>query len=167
MKIEIGKIHLEWESSLQLSDSLKVVLEAGLSAFDAFLPQSLSLSKGEVWLTLHLISSDQMQQLNKEHRSKDQTTDVLSFPVHDTLRPKEREANLPFPLQLGDIFIADEVAAKQAKEFDISYDMEVLHLLVHGLLHLCGYDHEVSDTEEKLMFELEDQLMSAVYSELS
>ena len=80
-------------------------------------------------------------------------TDVLSFPVYETLRSNSESFIEPGPVvHLGDIFICREVALRQAKEFKITFEEEFLHLFIHGFLHLCGYDHEMSKEEEELMF---------------
>ena len=68
--------------------------------------------------------------------------------------------------ELGDIFICREVALRQAKEFGISIEEEILHLFIHGFLHLCGYDHEISREEEKLMFGLEEKLLEKISKKL-
>ncbi len=129
----------------------------------------IALKKGQVEfieLNLVLCGKDKIKSLNSTHRSKQQITDVLSFPVHDDLREATRNPLFPGPLELGDLFICREVAAKQAREFSITYEQEIYHLFIHGFLHLLGYDHERSQKEEKLMFLLEDKLVKAVYSRL-
>ena len=85
------------------------------------------------------ISDRRMKELNGFFRGKDSTTDVLSFP-HE---PDEfdDEANL------GDIVISVEQAQKQAKENELTLENEIKQLILHGLLHLCGHDHETDDGE--------------------
>lgn len=118
-------------------------------------------------LTLHLCGNQRIRTLNKQHRGKDGPTDVLSFPVHENLRAG---TILSWPLErhvhLGDIFISRDVAVRQAKEFGITYEQEILHLLVHGILHLCGYDHEISDEEETIMIGHEQRMVAKIYKKL-
>lgn len=93
---------------------------------------------------LALISDRKMRVLNREHRGKDKPTDVLSFPQYT---PQEisgrarRKLQAPSPY-LGDLVISTDTTLKQAQEFGVNKHAELVRLLVHGVLHLCGYDHE-------------------------
>lgn len=112
-------------------------------------------------LPISMVDDDRMRQINREYRNKDKTTDVLSFPMYENLR---LETEMIFEeLEFGDIVISVPVMLKQAKEFDISVEGEFFHLLTHGFLHLCGYDHEVSEDEEKLMEVHEQRLIKKIY----
>ena len=85
------------------------------------------------------VSDRRMKELNAFFRGKDSTTDVLSFPnEHDEF---DTDNNL------GDIVISVEQATKQAAENGLTFDNEIKQLILHGLLHLCGYDHETDDGE--------------------
>ena len=95
---------------------------------------------GERLFSIAFISDSRMKQLNQLFRDKDVTTDVLSFP-HE---PDEFD---PDKSNLGDIVISAEQAERQAKENGLSLETEVKQLILHGVLHLCGYDHE-TDTGE-------------------
>jgi probable rRNA maturation factor len=99
-------------------------------------------------LSVAFISDRRMKELNKFFRGKDSTTDVLSFP-HE---PDEFENNAPPAAAdstefLGDIVISVEQAARQAEENGLTLDGEIRQLILHGLLHLCGYDHETDNGE--------------------
>ncbi len=93
---------------------------------------------------IHLVITDdaRIRVLNREYRRKDKATDVLSFPQFS---PREISGKakvlVPGPY-LGDLVIAAETTIRQAKAFGVSKREELLRLLVHGTLHLCGYDHE-------------------------
>jgi len=91
-------------------------------------------------LSVAFISDRRMKELNKFFRGKDSTTDVLSFP-HE---PDQFEPPSAF---LGDIVISAEQAEKQAAENGLSLEGEIKQLILHGLLHLCGYDHEADNGE--------------------
>lgn len=93
------------------------------------------------------VSDKRMTELNGFFRGKDSTTDVLSFP-HE---PDEFD---PDRSNLGDIVISAEQARKQATENDLTLEAEIKQLILHGVLHLCGYDHE-TDTGEMNARELE------------
>ena len=86
------------------------------------------------------ISDSRMKQLNSFFRSRDSTTDVLSFPY-------EPDEFAPDKKHLGDIVISAEQAERQAVENGLTLDAEVRQLVLHGLLHLCGYDHETDNGE--------------------
>ena len=110
---------------------------------------------------LSLVSSKVIQELNLQYRNRDKVTDVLSFPVHENLRFDE--VNDTGILHLGDIVISVGVMKKQANQQKISDVQEFVHLFFHGILHLCGYDHELSESEEIVMQGLEDKLVKYVY----
>jgi probable rRNA maturation factor len=121
----------------------------------------------EVAVNLTLCGKTRIKSLNREYRSKDKVTDVLSFGVHENLRPDfKRKIKNPPVINLGDIFICREVAEKQAMEFGISDEQEILHLAIHGFLHLLGFDHEISLKEEKIMELEEAHLVNTVYKKL-
>lgn len=90
--------------------------------------------------TVAFISDAGMKELNSTFRGKDSTTDVLSFPFE----PDEFD---PTPDWLGDIAISAEQAQKQAVENKLSLETEIKQLILHGVLHLCGYDHETDNGE--------------------
>jgi probable rRNA maturation factor len=99
-----------------------------------------------------------IKKLNKLHRGKDYATDVLSFDV-----PKG------FPKcmgrYMGDIIISVDTAARNAKQDGRTLTTELQELLVHGILHLCGYDHEkVSKARSDKMFSLQKKIMKEVLS---
>ncbi|MEK7582970.1 MAG: rRNA maturation RNase YbeY [Patescibacteria group bacterium] len=101
--------------------------------------KALKLPRSGVELSVNIVSPQKMRSLNKTYRGKDKPTDVLSFPIrvkHDIL-------------YLGDIFI-NRTDAKKNLPF----------LVVHGFLHLMDYDHERSEREEKIMFTLQDEILS-------
>ncbi len=86
------------------------------------------------------VSDRKMRELNREFRGKDSTTDVLSFPFE----PDEFDDRCD---NLGDIVISLEQAARQSAENGLTLEEEVKQLILHGILHLCGYDHETDDGE--------------------
>jgi probable rRNA maturation factor len=84
--------------------------------------------------TIAFVSNQRIRNLNRQFRNIDKPTDVLSF-------PSEEETNL------GDIAISVETAAAQAKDNGLTFDAEISQLILHGLLHLAGYDHETDNGE--------------------
>jgi len=96
----------------------------------------IAIGKSECSATVAFVSDNRIRQLNRKFRGIDKATDVLSFPNDD-----QDELNL------GDVAISVETAATQSKENGLSFDTEIAQLILHGLLHLCGYDHETDDGE--------------------
>ena len=91
-----------------------------------------------------LISDRRMKELNSLFRGKSETTDVLSFPANRESFEPETDGGNHF---LGDIVISAEQAQRQAKSNRLSLEREIKQLILHGLLHLCGYDHERDNGE--------------------
>jgi probable rRNA maturation factor len=109
-------------------------------------------------LSLSFVTDRAIRRLNRDFRGKDSATDVLSFPQFgpDALAAATRAAEPPVPL--GDIVISVETAARQARELNIEIAARLRTLLIHGMLHLLGYDHEGSAAEARRMFKREHQL---------
>ena len=91
---------------------------------------------GGAGATVAFVSDRAMSALNRRWRGKAGTTDVLSFPAG------QEEFEKGEGLSLGDVIISAEQAARQAAEHGLDFEGEVAQLILHGLLHLCGYDHE-------------------------
>lgn len=111
---------------------------------------------GQQSATIAFVGDRTIRRLNREHRGKNAVTDVLSFPVE----PEEFERVAAVP-SLGDIAIAVPQATKQAAEHDLSLDEEIAQLILHGLLHLRGYDH-ATDAGEMNRLELRLRLRLGV-----
>jgi probable rRNA maturation factor len=92
-------------------------------------------------ITIAFVSDRMMRELNWRWRGKRGTTDVLSFPA------AQDEFEKVGGLSLGDVVISVEQAARQAAEHSLSFETEVAQLILHGVLHLCGYDHETDAGE--------------------
>ncbi len=100
-------------------------------------------------LSLLFCDDEAIKCLNREYRGKDEATDVLSFPM-------ELENFVPEIRMLGDIVISTETAIRQAEEYKHSLEAEIIILLIHGLLHLHGYDHiEENDCKKMRVREAE------------
>ena len=91
--------------------------------------------------TLVFVADRAMRKLNRQFRGRNYSTDVLSFPTARTEGEKLAGANL------GDVVISVERAGAQAAEHGLDFEEEVAQLILHGLLHLCGYDHETDNGE--------------------
>jgi len=108
-------------------------------------------------LSIVITDDEDIKNLNKEFRQLDKATNVLSFPVND-----EESSFMPFVSVLGDIVISEYTAQKEALEAGITLDQRISQLLVHGILHLIGYDHEAGEAEEEEMTEKSIELLSVI-----
>jgi probable rRNA maturation factor len=110
-------------------------LQLDTEAWSSFATRALqTIGKNESSATIAFVSDKRIRELNRQFRGIDKATDVLSFPAYE-------ESNL------GDIAVSVEMAARQAKENKLSLEEEISQLILHGLLHLCGYDHETDNGE--------------------
>jgi len=111
-------------------------------------------------LSLVLTGDLAIRALNQRFRQHDRATDVLSFPQFDDPLTIGRAKQGSTPLPLGDIVISLETAARQARRMDLPLAERLRMLLVHGFLHLLGFDHERSRREARLMFGRERELLA-------
>jgi probable rRNA maturation factor len=110
-------------------------LKLDTEAWSSFATRALdAIGKSESSATIAFFSDKRIRELNRQFRQVDKATDVLSFPA-------EEKANL------GDIAVSVDTAAVQAKENGLTFDEEIAQLILHGLLHLSGYDHETDNGE--------------------
>lgn len=120
----------------------------------------LGLSQTE--LSILFVNSERMRRLNHLYRGVDKATDVLSFPLSHKIPAGQEGRQCCMPLPLGDIVICAPKAILQAQEYGVSVSCEIQRLLVHGLLHLLGYDHEVGAYQKKKMEKEERRLLNAL-----
>lgn len=110
-------------------------LQLDTEAWSSFATKALNaIGKNESSATIAFVSDKRIRKLNRQFRGIDKATDVLSFPA-------EEEFNL------GDVAVSVETAATQARENGLTLEQEIAQLILHGLLHLSGYDHETDDGE--------------------
>lgn len=100
------------------------------------------------------VGDQRMRGLNRRYRGKDRTTDVLAFAMRGVPHSSSH--------LLGDVVIAVPTAVRQAKQGHRSLDEELTVLLVHGILHLCGYDHERSEKEARRMHRRERMILRSI-----
>jgi len=110
-------------------------LQLDMEAWSNFATSALNaIGKSESSATIAFVSDKRIRELNRQFRGIDKATDVLSFPAEEDLN-------------LGDVAVSVETAATQARENGLTLDHEIAQLILHGLLHLCGYDHETDKGE--------------------
>lgn len=115
------------------------------------------IRKPHAVLGIVLVGDRRMRQLNKQYRKRDKSTDVLAFPLQGGPGPRT--------VLLGDVVISLPMAHRQARESNHSLDRELTVLLVHGVLHLCGYDHERGVEEARRMRRRERAILRQVLIE--
>ena len=129
-------------------------------------------------LGILFVGDQRMRGLNRRYRGKDRTTDVLAFAMRDVHAGKRQGARGKgprvkrkillspaahlMPDMLGDVVISIPTAWRQAKEARRSLDEELACLLVHGILHLCGYDHERGEKEARRMHRREGMILRSI-----
>lgn len=96
-------------------------------------------------MNLVFLDTAAAKRLNNDYRHKNYATDVLSFPMTGEMG-------------LGDLVICLPVIKKQAKEHDLKFEEELAYVILHGVLHLLGYDHELSVREDRIMMRLQDRV---------
>ena len=116
-----------------------------------------SLNCNDHEISILFIGDQDIRDLNQQFRGIDLPTDVLSFP-----QLSEDEPETPTPI-LGDIAISLETARSQSADHGLSLEEEITLLLIHGILHLLGYDHAISDLEDERMRKKTRELFGLIY----
>ncbi|NGZ03186.1 MAG: rRNA maturation RNase YbeY [Nitrospira sp. WS238] len=124
------------------------------------LAQRILVAVGEAKseLSVALIGDAWIRRLNREYRKLDRATDVLAFSMREAPTP----SGCPATTMLGDVVISMPTAIRQAREAGRSIDAELAMLLIHGVLHLCGYDHERSAREAVKMLRRERKVLQII-----
>lgn len=116
----------------------------------------------EFELDISIVNNDEIHRLNREFRSIDRPTDVLSFAMEEVSEEDDLDIDLKMfeelTRHLGDIIISIDKVKEQAEEYQHSVDRELGFLVVHGFLHLNGYDHQTPE-EEKEMFSIQEKVL--------
>lgn len=110
--------------------------------------------------SVHFVTDEEIQALNRDYRGKDEPTDILTFRILDG------EEFPSFPgeeKELGDMFISMDAMRRNAAEFSVSPDEELFRLLLHGVLHLEGYDHQTNDFSSEPMLMRQEEIIGKIY----
>lgn len=110
-------------------------------------------------LSISIVDDEEIKNLNRDYRGKDKATNVLSFAMN------EGDFDSINPEILGDVVISADTAKTECEEYQISFEDRLHQLLIHGILHLVGYDHERSQNDEVIMEKKSDELMASVFPE--
>ncbi|MGP4067693.1 rRNA maturation RNase YbeY [Halobacillus sp. B29] len=109
-------------------------------------------------VSISFVDNNEIQEINRNYRQKDQPTDVISFAMQEEGEGETKILSEDLPLMLGDIVISLDKAKEQAEDYGHSLDRELGFLALHGFLHLLGYDH-VNEEEEKAMFNRQEEIL--------
>ena len=143
MMLEIAlEAEEEWDSSSSWEPRVRKAAQAAIA--ESAFPE-LGKTGREVELSVRLASDEEVRALNAEWRRKDKPTNVLSFPMAEAYELAEADEDGP-TIMLGDLILAHGVCEREAEEKGISVEDHATHLVVHGTLHLLGYDHQ-AETE--------------------
>ncbi len=121
-----------------------------------------SLDCNEHEISILFFGDQGIRKLNRQFRGIDRPTDVLSFPQ---LSEGGTAESCGGALVMGDIVVSLETARRQSEDHGLSLGEELTLLLIHGILHLLGYDHEISDHEEERMRKKTRELFEMIYSD--
>jgi len=113
------------------------------------------INEKEVQVSLRVVGEEESQSLNKEYRNKDKSTNVLSFPMEI---PQALVDEIDMPVILGDLIICAPVVEQEARQQNKTSKAHWAHMVIHGMLHLQGYDH-ISDEQAEEMEILEIKLL--------
>lgn len=115
-------------------------------------------------LSVTIVDNQSIQEMNRDYRSIDEPTDVISFALEDDddfsafFEEDFDTVDSLLPRLLGDIFISIDKVEEQAEEYGHSFERELGFLVVHGFLHLNGYDHQ-TEADEREMFSLQEKIL--------
>jgi probable rRNA maturation factor len=149
----------EWDSS---TDWPQLGRKAVDTAVAASRHAALAESGIAVEVSLKFTGDAEVQALNASWRGKDKPTNVLSFPMFEADLLGSLASAPDGEILLGDIVLAHGVCAREAEEKGVGFCAHAFHLVVHGTLHLLGYDHEEGDLEAEEMEEIERRALAAV-----
>lgn len=153
MNLEID-IEAPWPTAPDWAD----IAERAHEALQGIAPE---LANPRLIASLLFTSDTEVQVLNREWRGKDKPTNVLSFPMLTRAALLGLAADGP-PELLGDIALAAETCAREAAEKGVTVEDHAMHLIVHGLLHLAGHDHEVSEADAVAMEAIETKALAVL-----
>ncbi|HPF46562.1 MAG: rRNA maturation RNase YbeY [Alphaproteobacteria bacterium] len=161
LNLEISVDYDQWQEKLP---GYKTLIEKALEQIIKNVKEGKFFSNFSLLeLSIVLCDNQLIHQLNKDFRNQDKPTNVLSF---NGLEADEIERYLKshrkapeHPYSLGEIYIAYEIMVKEAKEAEISFEDHFTHLVIHGILHLLGYDH-IEDQDAEVMENLESSLLA-------
>ncbi|HEY5721576.1 MAG TPA: rRNA maturation RNase YbeY [Allosphingosinicella sp.] len=149
----------EWDSSSPWAAIAERSVQAAIAASRH---SALTESAIAVEVSVKFTGDEEVRSLNGSFRAKDKPTNVLSFPMLDSglLGPLAKADGAE--VLLGDVVLAHGVCASEARDKGVSVEDHAAHLIVHGTLHLLGYDHETGEEDAEAMERLERQALDSI-----
>lgn len=141
------------------ADDWEAIAAAAASAAAAVAPE---LACESMLVSLVLADDAEVHALNRQWRARDQPTNVLSFPMLSRDEVLRAGAQPDAPAMLGDLILAHGVCAREAAAKGVPQSVHASHLIIHGLLHLAGYDHETGDAQAEEMEALERKALALI-----
>ena len=149
---ETGKLSVEWEVAAE--KKLEEYMERSFMATLTYEEIDFSCA-----LEALIVDEDTVKQMNRDYREIDSVTDVLSFPLYENAQDARMDICGDEPVLLGNMVICLPRAKQQAEEYGHSLEREICFLTVHSTLHLLGYDHELGEREESVMFQRQSEIL--------
>lgn len=146
---------------IEFNDEHELLTEKQKDLLRSLLGFSIKYEKieEETELSVTFTNNAEIQEINRDYRNLDKPTDVISFALEETTEDEVEIHGLEgMPRVLGDIIVSVERAMDQAKEYEHSLERELGFLVVHGFLHLLGYDH-MNEADEKIMFSKQNEIL--------
>ena len=170
--IEINNLTTQQIDEDFLRKCVKIVLDSEPAFAPAFAKATAGKKamagkgKKEADLSIALVGQGRMRKINKRYRGKNRVTDILSFSESKVLLEKFKVGPIQKIQSLGEIVICLREVKKNAKKFKSSLEKELAKVLIHGVLHLLGYDHEKSEKAAKEMEEKQEKLVKLIIFDL-
>jgi probable rRNA maturation factor len=147
---------------IESHDETNTLAEEHLTLVDKLLQKAAEMEgvEEEAEVSLTFVTDETIQEINREYRDKNQSTDVISFALEEQGENEITVIGADMPRVLGDIIISVPRIKEQAEDYNHSFERELGFLAVHGFLHLLGYDH-MTEEEEKEMFQRQKDILNA------
>ncbi|MFT7087707.1 MAG: putative rRNA maturation factor [Rickettsiales bacterium] len=162
IKTDIAINEKLWKKDANISKKIKQLIKEIIPSTPLFILKDVAKN---IEISVLLTGDEQIRELNKNYRGKDQPTNVLSFPLLDGTKIKNGDfSNFQIDfghLALGDIVVSYQTVRKESEQQKKEFDDHLTHLLIHSLLHLIGFDH-IFDADAKIMEELETEILAGM-----
>ncbi|MDD5822947.1 MAG: rRNA maturation RNase YbeY [Firmicutes bacterium] len=161
------KSYVEKAAQLALASELDIASDIEARLSDVEYCESCLAAEFPVELSITVVDAEEIRSINAEFRGIDKTTDVLSFPQHESIEDlayeieDALEEGTVFNPMLGDVVLCYDRACEQAEEYGTGVERELVYLTVHSIFHLLGYDHMEED-EKAEMRAREEAVMTAI-----
>lgn len=149
-------IVIQNKSSIKNDNIREIIIKAAEKTLEA-----QGIPKDDVEISVVVTDNEDIQKLNKKYRGLDCPTDVLAFPMYESTLQIIDAIKEFREVLLGDVIISLEKAREQAEEYGHSLEREISFLVIHGVLHLLGFDHK-EEKQRKIMRQEEDKILNAL-----